>query len=103
MTRTVGYIGNKWKPIILLLLSDGQVRFGRLAMFLPTISRKILTEQLRELEEDGLILRHSFMEKPPRVEYEMSEKGKTLIPVINAMNKWGLDIGVDSPRSGVTS
>jgi DNA-binding HxlR family transcriptional regulator len=99
VTRTVGYIGNKWKPIILLLLSDGQVRFGKLNMFLPTISRKILTQQLRELEQDGLINRHSYMEKPPRVEYSMSEMGKTLIPIIEAMNKWGVDIGTDSPRS----
>jgi DNA-binding HxlR family transcriptional regulator len=62
-------------------------------VFLPTISRKILTQQLRELEEDGLIIRHSYSEKPPRVEYELSEKGKTLIPLLKAMHDWGKQIG----------
>jgi len=49
----------------------------------------MLTQQLRELEDDGLVIRHSFTEKPPRVEYELSEKGKTLIPVLQAMYDWG--------------
>lgn len=89
VTRTVGYIGGKWKPIILVSLMDGIIRFGKLTLFLPTISRKILTQQLRELEEDGLIIRHSYNEKPPRVEYELSERGKTLIPVLQAMYDWG--------------
>lgn len=93
LTRTVGFIGGKWKPIILGLLMDGKVRYGKLALFLPTISSKILTQQLRELLEDGLILKHVYAEKPPRVEYELSEKGRTLIPIINAMNEWGIKEG----------
>ncbi len=83
------YIGGKWKPIILGRLTNGAVRFGKLAAQIPDISRKILTEQLRELEEDGLILRHSYSEKPPRVEYELSEIGKTVLPVLIAMTEWG--------------
>jgi DNA-binding HxlR family transcriptional regulator len=90
VVRTMGYIGSKWKPIILIrLLNGGKVRFGSLTVKMPDISRKILSQQLRELEEDKLIIRHSYMEKPPRVEYELSALGKTLIPVLKAMYDWG--------------
>jgi DNA-binding HxlR family transcriptional regulator len=93
VVRTVSYIGGKWKPIILIrLLTGGQVRFGKLSVQMPDISRKILSQQLKELEEDGLIIRHSYMEKPPRVEYELSERGRTLIPVLKAMYDWGVQI-----------
>jgi len=89
VVRTVGYIGGKWKPIILIRLINSSVRFGKLTVQIPDISRKILTQQLRELEEDGLIIRHSYSEKPPRVEYELSNTGKTLIPILKAMYDWG--------------
>lgn len=89
MVRTMRFIGGKWKPIILARLVVGHVRFGKLTIQIPNISRKILSEQLKELEEDGLIIRHSYNEKPPRVEYELSELGKTLMPILNAMNEWG--------------
>jgi DNA-binding HxlR family transcriptional regulator len=93
VVRTVAYIGGKWKPIILIrLLNGGKVRFGKLGVQMPDISRKILSQQLKELEEDGLIVRHSYMEKPPRVEYELSDLGKTLIPVLKAMFDWGNQI-----------
>jgi len=91
VVRTVGYIGGKWKPCILIrLLTGGQVRFGKLSVQMPDISRKILSQQLKELEADGLIVRQSYMEKPPRVEYELSERGKTLIPILKAMYDWGV-------------
>ena len=86
---TMSYIGGKWKPIILGRLVNGAVRFGKLGVQIPDISRKILTEQLKELENDGLIIRHSFNEKPPRVEYELSEIGKSVIPILMAMTEWG--------------
>jgi DNA-binding HxlR family transcriptional regulator len=92
MVRTMGYIGGKWKPIILARLVVGNVRFGRLTIQIPGISRKILSQQLKELEEDGLIIRHSYSEKPPRVEYELSDLGKTLMPILHAMNDWGEQI-----------
>jgi DNA-binding HxlR family transcriptional regulator len=92
VVRTVSYIGGKWKPIILIRLLNGRVRFGKLTMQIPNISRKILTQQLVELQQDGLILRHQFPEKPPRVEYELSERGKTLIPVLKAMFDWGVQM-----------
>ncbi|BAV06316.1 transcriptional regulator, HxlR family [Filimonas lacunae] len=83
------YIGGKWKPIILGRLVNGAVRFGKLVVQIPDISRKILTEQLKELEDDGLIIRHSYNEKPPRVEYELSDMGKSVIPILMAMTEWG--------------
>jgi DNA-binding HxlR family transcriptional regulator len=86
---TMSYIGGKWKPIILGRMLNGPVRFGKLAVQIPDISRKILTEQLKELEEDGLIIRHSYNEKPPRVEYELSEIGRTVMPVLAAMTELG--------------
>jgi DNA-binding HxlR family transcriptional regulator len=92
VTKAVEFIGGKWKPIILFLLMDGPIRFGKLTLFLPSISRKILAQQLKELEEDGLIIRHSFSEKPPRVEYELSPKGATAIPILKAMCAWGQQV-----------
>jgi len=90
VVRTMGYIGGKWKPIVLIrIFTAVKIRFGKLAVQMPDISRKILSQQLKELEEDRLIIRQSYMEKPPRVEYELSELGKTLIPVLKAMNDWG--------------
>lgn len=89
IVHTMRYIGGKWKPIILGRLVNGAVRFGKLAVQIPDISRKILTEQLKELEDDGLIVRHSYSEKPPRVEYELSEIGKTVLPVLMAMTELG--------------
>jgi DNA-binding HxlR family transcriptional regulator len=93
IVRTMAYIGGKWKPMILGRLVTGTVRFGKLTTQIPDISRKILSQQLKELEEDGLIIRHSFNEKPPRVEYELSEKGKTLMPILYAMTEWGSQQG----------
>ena len=92
IVRTMSYIGGKWKPIILGRIAVGTVRFGKLGVQIPEISRKILSQQLKELEEDGLIIRHSYSEKPPRVEYELSERGKTLIPVLEAMTMWGAQV-----------
>jgi DNA-binding HxlR family transcriptional regulator len=89
VTRTVEYIGGRWKPIIIFLLIEKPLRFGKLAMFMPAISKKILTQQLRELEEDGIVIRHVFKEVQLRVEYELSETGKSLLPLMMAMKEWG--------------
>lgn len=97
MVKTMGYIGGKWKPIILARIAVGKIRFGKLTIQIPDISRKILSQQLKELEDDGLIIRHSFNEKPPRVEYELSDLGKTLMPILHAMNEWGEKIASRLP------
>ncbi|KXX70671.1 helix-turn-helix domain-containing protein [Flammeovirga sp. SJP92] len=103
LVHAMNIIGGKWKPIILYLLANGGLRFGKLLMFTPTISKKVLTEQLKELEEDGLIIRKKFPEIPPRVEYSLSEKGKALLPVLKALSDWttetyGDEIGFEQCR-----
>ena len=88
LVHAMNIIGGKWKPILIYLLSNGSLRFGKLLLFTPTISKKVLTDQLRELEDDGLIIRTKFAEIPPRVEYSLSEKGKALLPVLKSLSDW---------------
>lgn len=89
ITNTMKVLGGKWKPIILYSLIDGSVRFGKLAAYIPAISRKILTEQLKELVQDGLVRRVEYAEVPPRVEYSLTPLGETAIPILNTMCQWG--------------
>ena len=91
VTGMLQLIGGKWKPIILYCLRLEKRRFGEISARIPDISRKVLTEQLKELEEDGLLTRKQFNEIPPRVEYELTELGKSLAPVLNEMEKWGME------------
>lgn len=87
---TLDLIGGKWKPIILwILLKEGTKRFGELQKYLEAITHKTLTKQLRELEENDLIIRRVFPEVPPRVEYTISDKGKSLEEVLTTMCSWG--------------
>ena len=90
MSATVGLIGGRWKPQILWSLVTATRRFSELERFLPGASPKVLTEQLRALEEDGLIARTVYAEIPPRVEYALTPRGKGLVPVLQAMEDWGL-------------
>jgi len=89
VAATIELIGGKWKTIILHSLVTGTKRFGEIAVRVPNISRKVLTEQLRELENDGLILREQFKEIPPRVEYTLTDLGKGLSPVFRELEIWG--------------
>jgi len=89
VTATIALIGGRWKTIILFVLSDHTRRFGEIAARMPSISRKVLTEQLKELEADGLISREQFREIPPRVEYSLTDLGKSLSPVLDEMAAWG--------------
>ena len=82
-------IGGKWKPLILWALGNNVMRFGELQKGLPGVNAKMLTKQLRELEEDGVITRTVFPEVPPRVEYAITDFGKTLIPILQALCNWG--------------
>jgi DNA-binding HxlR family transcriptional regulator len=91
VAATMDIIGGRWKPIIIWVLLNGTKRFGQLHAIIGDISRKILTEQLKELEAAGLIIRTEFKEIPPRVMYELSQKGETLKPIIQAMNEWGAE------------
>src|ERR1700743_2021924 len=87
-TRAIGTIGNKWKPIIINVIGTRTVRFGQLDSIIPLISRKVLTEQLKELEEDGILQRIAFKELPPRVEYQLSEKGLAFLPILESIKEW---------------
>jgi DNA-binding HxlR family transcriptional regulator len=87
--RTLHMIVGKWKTIILWYLSDGTKRYGELKKLIPGVSEKMLIQSLRELEADTLIIRKAYPEIPPRVEYRLTSKGKSLAPLICALNTWG--------------
>lgn len=89
VATTVGLIGNKWKLLILRDLLIGKKRFGELRKSVTGISQKVLTDNLRSLERDGLVIRTIFAEVPPRVEYELSGLGNTLRPIMDSMEVWG--------------
>jgi DNA-binding HxlR family transcriptional regulator len=82
-------IGAKWTAVLVHDLSEGARRFSELEHSLPGISPRTLSERLRLLEQDGLVARHSFPESPPRVEYELTEKGRGLLPIITQMSEFG--------------
>ncbi|WP_298139272.1 helix-turn-helix domain-containing protein [Acidiferrobacter sp.] len=82
-------IGGKWKGVILSHLLGGTKRFGELSRLLPSVTQRMLTRQLRELEADGVVVRMVYPEVPPRVEYSLSPFGKTLAPVLEALRGWG--------------
>ncbi|OEU88652.1 hypothetical protein DB35_17630 [Streptomyces abyssalis] len=82
-------VGGKWKLLILMYLLQGTKRFGELRRALSTITHRMLTRQLRELEDDGLIRRTSYPEVPPRVEYSLTATGQSLEPLIRQLDAWG--------------
>jgi len=88
--EALGILVGKWKPIILLhLFTEGTLRFSELKRLMPGVTQKMLTKQLRELEEEDIVDRVIYPEVPPRVEYSISEYGTSLQSVLNAMNEWG--------------
>lgn len=88
---TLTLIGNKWEVLILRDLMDGTKRFGELRRSVGHISQKVLTSQLRTMEEAGLVHREVFAEVPPRVEYSLTPLGKSLQPVLDSMRDWGTE------------
>ena len=89
VATTLMLIGNKWKIFIIQQLMDRPFRFSELRRAIPGISEKVLTDNLRALEKDGLITRTVFPEVPPRTEYALSELGNTMRPIIESMATWG--------------
>lgn len=87
--KTLRLIVGKWKTILLWHLSSGKKRYGELKRLIPGVSEKMLIQSLRALERDALILRHAYPEVPPHVEYTLSKRGKSLSPLICALNTWG--------------
>lgn len=89
MSFTIEMIGGRWKTIILYQLRNEPLRFGQLKKILIFTTEKMLAQQLKQLELDGLVVRDAKEIIPPHVEYYLSEKGKTLLPVLEAMAEWG--------------
>jgi DNA-binding HxlR family transcriptional regulator len=103
---TLDLIDGKWKGVVIHHLLGGTLRFNELHRRIPTATQRMLTRQLRELEESGLVARHVYAELPPRVEYSLTIEGRTLEPLIRSMHEWGLNrmqrIGLAPPvRSGI--
>ena len=88
---TLMLIGDKWKVLILRDLMNGTRRFGELKKSIGTVSQKVLTAQLRDMEEKGLLTRKVYAEVPPRVEYTLTETGYSLKPILDSMWAWGAD------------
>ena len=86
---TLMLIGDKWKVLILRDLMPGTKRFGELKRSIGNVSQKVLTAQLRDMEDKGLVNRHVYAEVPPRVEYSLTDLGKSLKPILDAMVAWG--------------
>lgn len=86
---TLMLIGDKWKVLILRDLLTGTKRFGELKKSLGGVSQKVLTAQLRDMEETGILTRKAYAEVPPRVEYSLTELGRSLAPILDAMRSWG--------------
>ncbi|WP_134500928.1 winged helix-turn-helix transcriptional regulator [Microvirga pakistanensis] len=87
--RALNLIDGKWKIVILYKLLRGTLRFNELRRLIPGVTQRMLTHQLRELEADGLIVRMVYAQVPPRVEYSLSARGRSLEPVLMALKHWG--------------
>ncbi|MFF0952874.1 winged helix-turn-helix transcriptional regulator [Rhizobium leguminosarum] len=98
---TLSVIGGLWKPLILFHLFSGKKRFMELCRTIPNATQRMLTLQLRELEADGVILRHVHAQIPPKVEYEISPFGQSLGPILLALRDWGEDFTASSRSTEV--
>jgi len=87
--HTLDVIGGKWKGVLLYHLIEGPKRFNEFRRICPAITQRMLTLQLRELEEDGVVHREVYQQVPPKVEYSLTEFGRTLVPIILLMKEWG--------------
>lgn len=86
---TLEVIGGRWKILILYQLDGGPKRFSALKRSLPNVTQKMLTQQLRQMEADGLVRRKVYPQVPPKVEYSLTPRGQSLRPIVDAMCKWG--------------
>ncbi len=98
---TLKVVGGKWKPLILWLLTNNTLRFNELHKNIDGVTQKMLTQQLRELEKEGLIKRKVYAVVPPKVEYSLTEYGKSLQPVLKMMAKWGKEHRVTMLRENM--
>ena len=101
VTATMKVLGGKWKPILInAIYHTAPVRFGELKRSVIGITQSMLTQQLRELEDDGIISRKIYAQIPPKVEYTLTEFGLTLSPVIQTMANWGLEYKLNKQKGG---
>ncbi|TCO68678.1 winged helix-turn-helix transcriptional regulator [Marinisporobacter balticus] len=91
MELSLALIGGKWKSLILWYLGENTMRFSELRRMLPKITQKMLTQQLRALEENGLVNRVIYTQVPPKVEYSLTDEGKSLLPIFETLIKWGVN------------
>lgn len=89
VTHCLRVVGGKWKPVILFCIQNGVDRFGAMGRAVPGITKQMLTQQLRELEEDGIVSRTVHPVVPPRVDYALTDRGRSLLTVVAAMRDWG--------------
>lgn len=89
VTYCLSMIGGKWKPVILFCVANGVNRFGAMQRAIPGITKQMLTKQLRELEADLILTRTIYAEMPPRVDYALTDKGRSVLPVVQQMKAWG--------------
>lgn len=103
--KAMSALGSKWKPVIVMVINTRKLRFGEIAARITAISRKVLTDQLREMEADHLLTRQEFREIPPRVEYCLTEKGLALLPILSLLEEWEseFDNKPEDKESAVTS
>lgn len=97
---TLSMIGGRWKAAIIWKLSEGPLRFGQLRAAVGKVSDRMLAKQLGEMQEDGLVARQAYAEVPPRVEYALTRRGRSLEPVLQAVLQWGLEHMENSPLAG---
>ena len=98
MELTLALIGGKWKALILWHLSEKTLRYSELKKTLPKVTPKMLTQQLRELEDSGLVKRFIYTQIPPKVEYSLTQAGKSLLPILDTMCKWGQNYADDNEQ-----
>ncbi len=90
LSYTLSVVGGKWKWIILaILFENGVQRYGQIKKSIPPITHKMLSQQLKELEAERLVQRQEYQQIPPKVEYSLTERGETLIPILELMSEWG--------------
>lgn len=99
---TLQVIGGKWKPIIIYRLGeDGTLRFSEMKRAIPNITQKMLTQQLRELEADGVVHREVYPQVPPKVEYSLTDLGRSVIPLMKSMCAWGKEYETEAKKNEV--
>ena len=99
MELTLALIGGKWKALILWHLGDKILRYSELRKILPNVTSKMLIQQLRELEDSGLVKRFIYTQIPPKVEYSLTEAGKSLLPILDTLCKWGMNYAEEYEQS----